>query len=245
MKRFGLIGYPLTHSFSKKFFTEKFNREGITDCLYELFEISHINQFPDLIANNPDLKGLNVTIPYKEAVLPYLDDLDASADKVGAVNVIKVQKEKLVGYNSDYFGFKYSLESMQQGTEIRRAVVLGTGGASKAVIAVLAEMGTKITLVSRSVKKDVVTYDQLVSAKLVEQTDLIVNTTPLGMYPGLDQAPAIPYEQISEKTMVYDLIYNPEVTKFLQLAGKNGARIKNGLEMLEQQALKSWEIWQA
>lgn len=245
MKLFGLIGYPLTHSFSKKFFSEKFDKEGIIDCHYELFELESIDQFPNLIKAHPNLLGLNVTIPYKETIMPYLADLDPSAQKVGAVNVIKNLDGKLIGFNSDYHGFKYSLDGLRQGKVIRQAVVLGTGGASKAVVAVLKDMGTDIMLVSRSAKGGAITYPELTNSDFFSKADLIVNTTPLGMYPEIAAAPAIPYEQIHEKTLAFDLIYNPATTEFLKLARLKGAKTQNGLEMLEQQALKSWEIWQA
>ena len=245
MKLFGLIGLPLTHSFSKKYFTEKFKKEQIGDCSYELFELQSIDQLPELISKKPELVGLNVTIPYKEAVMPMLDDLDETATKVGAVNVIKINSGKLKGFNSDYYGFRASLEGIGTGRRIEKAVILGTGGASKAVISVLKDLGADTTIVSRTAKPGVLTYKSLKQTNIISEAGLIVNTTPLGMYPDVNQAPDIPYDQLSDASIAFDLVYNPEITEFLRLARQNGATIKNGLEMLELQAQKSWEIWNA
>ena len=245
MKQFGLIGYPLTHSFSKKYFTDKFSSEGLNDCSYALYELTAIDQFPELLKSNPKLCGLNVTIPYKELVMPYLDELDATAQLVGAVNVIKVKGNILIGYNSDFYGFATSLDAVRQGKIIKNAIVLGTGGASKAVVAALKDLRVQITMVSRSAKAGALSYDQLKESTLVEEADLIVNSTPLGMYPKIDSAPNLEFEKIQKEAIAFDLVYNPEKTKFLQLAEKSGAKIKNGLEMLELQAAKSWEIWNA
>lgn len=245
MRSFGLIGYPLTHSFSKNYFAEKFKNEGIADCSYELYELKLINAFPDLLNARSELIGLNVTIPYKEAVIPFLNSLDKSAEKVGAVNVIKRESGLLKGYNSDYYGFKVSLQKLLEVKPGSKAAVLGTGGASKAVVAVLKDLGMTTQMVSRTKSDSAITYDDPAINELIEEVQLIVNTTPLGMYPNTETAPEIPYDRITTGCLAYDLVYNPEVSRFLQLAKQNGAIIKNGLEMLELQAEKSWEIWNA
>ena len=245
MKKFGLIGYPLSHSFSKKYFAEKFRQEGLTNYSYDLFELQSITELPSLLEKESNLLGLNVTIPYKEVVIPYLDSLDNSAHKVGAVNVIRVDQGKLTGFNSDYYGFQASLEAIRRDITIQKALVLGTGGASKAVCAVLDNLGAETTLVSRTPKEGVMTYDDLKKANLVASADLIVNTTPLGMYPKVMASPDILYDSIENDTIAFDLIYNPERTMFLQKAREQGAIISNGYKMLELQAEKSWEIWQS
>lgn len=245
MKLFGLIGYPLTHSFSKSYFTKKFADEGIDKCSYELFELESIDQLTGLLNSKPQLSGLNVTIPYKEAVIPYLDSLDKSAEKVGAVNVIKIDNGRLIGFNSDYYGFRLSLQTLVVDLPLKNALVLGTGGASKAVVAVLEDLNINVWMVSRTKNQNTTTYQELENSNLIEKAQLIVNTTPLGMYPEIESAPDIPYKKISENCLAFDLVYNPEVSRFLQLAKQQGALIKNGLEMLELQAEKSWEIWNA
>jgi shikimate dehydrogenase len=243
-KLYGLLGYPLSHSFSKKYFEEKFLQEGLTAHHYELFEIKKIEEFGGIIANNPKLNGLNVTIPYKESVLPYLDHLDDSAILVGAVNVIKIQNNLLTGYNSDYFGFESALLNwLPQSIADYSAVILGTGGAAKAVKAVLKANNIAYKLISRTKTAETVTYDELSSGSLITNSNLIINTTPLGMAPNFDLCPEIPYEQLNKQHYVFDLIYNPAESKFLTKASTQGAHIKNGLEMLQLQAEKSWEIW--
>jgi shikimate dehydrogenase len=240
---YGLIGYPLTHSFSKKYFTVKFHKEDITDR-YELFPIQNIEDIIKLVQDLPNLRGLNVTIPYKESVIPFLDKLDDSAKIVGAVNVIKIEDHTLIGYNSDFYGFEKSLLNwLPENTNNIDAMVLGTGGASKAVIAVLNSHNIKYTLVSRTKSVNTFTYQDLTSLSLVDNSKLIINTTPLGMNPDIDNSPDIVYNQISKSHFIYDLIYNPEETKFLKKCASQGAKTKNGLEMLELQAEKSWEIW--
>jgi len=246
MKVFGLIGFPLSHSFSQKYFAKKFVTEGIQDTTYENFEIKHIDDLPALLESYPDLFGLNVTIPYKEEVKKYIDDLDYSARKVGDVNVIKVLPDRsLVGYNSDYYGFRTSLESWLGGkTASFNALVLGTGGASKAVKVVLEDCNINYRTVSRDGKKGDFTYFELIEdPDIVRDHTLIINTTPLGMYPHVNEAPQLPYDQLNDGYYLYDLIYNPEETLFLEKGKENGAIIKNGLEMLILQAEKSWEIW--
>ena len=240
---YGLIGYPLSHSFSKKYFTEKFAREGIADAHYELFEIKTIEEFPALTQTQKSLVGLNVTIPYKQQVMPYLDRLDAVAEKIGAVNTIKFGKNgEKSGHNSDYYGFRGSLEKWLQGAKIKDALVLGTGGASKAVLVVLHDMGITPQLVSRTTSAKAISYDDL-RQKDLSLYPLVINTTPLGMSPKTEAFPDIEYGQLTVNHYCYDLVYNPEETAFMKKAGAQGAKTKNGLEMLYLQAEKSWEIW--
>ncbi|GAB3714887.1 shikimate dehydrogenase [Spirosoma flavus] len=246
MNRYGLIGYPLTHSFSQRYFTEKFTREGISDSRYDLFELPDIAALPDLL-DLPNLRGLNVTIPHKQNVVPYLDRLDASAEKIGAVNVIKLEADgSKTGYNSDYYGFRQSLtdwlDSLGRHLSGLQALVLGTGGASKAVTVALADLGITYRFVSRTKRANQFTYDEL--ADVVNSYQLIINGSPIGTYPKIDDAPALPYEKLSERHLLYDLVYNPSETRFMQLGRAQGAAVYNGLRMLELQAEKAWEIWQ-
>ena len=246
MRKFGLIGYPLTHSFSKKYFDGKLQKEKLRDCVYENFEIRRIEDLPFLIQTYPDLLGFNVTIPYKESIIPYLDDLDHVASKVGAVNVVRILKDqKKIGYNSDYYGFRLSLENWM-GVEKKnlKALILGTGGAAKAVKSVLEDCNLPYRTVSRKEGKgDYIYADFIDHAELIGEYRLIINTTPLGMYPRLQEAPNLPFENMDETYYLYDLIYNPEKTLFLEKGEAAGARIKNGYEMLVLQAEKSWDIW--
>lgn len=243
MRDFGLIGKKLTHSFSKKFFETKFAEESITDCTYSLFELAAISEVPNFLASNPNLRGFNITIPYKQEILPYLNRLDQSAEKVGAVNVVSIIEKQLVGYNSDYYGFKKSLDGWLS-EDISKALILGTGGASQAVVAALMDLGIATVYVSRNVGNGRLTYEQLrEQPQFFQSFGLIVNTTPLGMYPDVDSCPNLPYEAIHEGQHFYDLVYNPSETTMMQLASAQGAKTKNGLEMLELQAEKSWEIW--
>lgn len=241
MKIYGLIGYPLSHSFSKGYFAEKFAREGIKDCMYDSFPIPEIGGLPVLLEKYPDMQGLNVTIPYKEAVMPFLDELSPAAAQIKAVNCIRFKDGRKIGYNTDAIGFRRSLEPLLQ-PQHNRALVLGTGGAAKAVQYVLESLNIQYKLVSRQASADAISYEQLDAAIMASHT-LIVNTTPLGMYPNTNAAPALPYEQLTEKHLLYDLIYNPAVTSFLQQGADRGATIKNGHEMLILQAEASWEIW--
>lgn len=241
MRHFGLIGYPLGHSFSKKYFTDKFKALGLSDHKYDLYELETIDLFTGLL-KDPNLVGINVTVPYKQAVKQYLDALDQSAEKVGAVNVIKRTGNKLTGFNSDYFGFRTSLENFIPKNSVKNALILGTGGSSKAVRAVLADLNIQVVFVSRNAGDGVISYDQL-TAEIVKEHQLIVNTTPLGMHPKVDNCPGIPYEALESTHFLFDLVYNPETTKFMQMGLDRGARVKNGLEMLHLQADKSWEIW--
>jgi shikimate dehydrogenase len=245
MKKYGLIGYPLTHSFSKRFFTEKFEKEKI-DATYINFEIESISWFPEIIKNNPGLNGLNVTIPYKEKVIPFLDELDEAAEKVGAVNTVKINRSEdtvfLKGFNTDTFGFESSLKPLLK-PHHTKALILGTGGASKAIKFVLNKLG--ISYISASIeelKKNEIRYEDI-DQRMLEERLLIINATPLGTYPKTETFPPIPYEYISEKHLLFDLVYNPEETQFMKKGKEKGAAVKNGYEMLLQQALKSYEIW--
>ncbi len=246
MNIYGLIGYPLTHSFSKKYFTEKFAREGITDSRYDLFELPDIATLSALL-QTPGLRGLNVTIPHKQAVFPYLDRLDASAEKVGAVNVIKLEiNGSRTGYNSDYYGFRQSLEDwfrqLNRSTEGLQALVLGTGGASKAVTAALTDLDIPFQLVSRTQTANQLSYEQITG--VIHTHWLVINTSPVGMYPHVDEAPNLPYDQLTNRHLLYDLVYNPTETLFMRRGAEQGAATHNGLPMLELQAEKAWEIWQ-
>lgn len=242
---FGLIGYPLTHSFSKKFFTKKFLREGIA-AEYENFEIDYIDKLPAIIRENPMLKGLNVTIPYKQDVFAYLDEVDEAAEEIGAVNTIRIEREgenyQLQGFNTDVIGFGDSIEPLLKAHHTR-ALVLGTGGASKAVVWALQKLGVSTVLVSRSPKGEgQISYRDLDESLMTEHA-VIVNTTPLGTYPKTEGFPDIPYQFINDTHLLYDLVYNPEKTLFLKKGEEQGAVIKNGLEMLHGQALAAWGIW--
>ncbi len=244
MKLFGLVGKSLTHSFSKKYFTEKFANLGLLDYSFELFEIPSIENFTELWTSKPNLCGMNVTIPYKEQIIKYVDKLDESAQKVGAVNVIKITKDrKLIGFNSDYYGFKTSLEYEISNFkyQIYEALVLGTGGASKAVIAALNDLNISYKIVSRNPTQDGITYSEVM--KMVQLPHLIVNCTPLGTFPKVDECPEIPYSVINEKNMLFDLVYNPSETLFIKNGKSYGATTQNGLDMLHLQAEKAWEIW--
>ncbi|MEX0883793.1 MAG: shikimate dehydrogenase [Cyclobacteriaceae bacterium] len=247
MKKFGLIGYPLTHSFSKKYFSDKFSREHQADCQYDLFEIPSIRELPALLAREPDLLGLNVTIPYKEQVIPFLDRLDPACKEIGAVNCIKIAGKELVGYNTDYFGFRESLIKWL-GKERPKALILGTGGASRAVAQALKSLNMDYLKITRKNSLSIggmITYADLKNQiHLIWDYPLIINTTPLGTYPEVDIAPEIPFEQIGPQNWVYDLVYNPKETLLMKLAGQRGCPAKNGMEMLHLQAEASWEIWQ-
>jgi Shikimate 5-dehydrogenase len=243
MDKYGLIGYPLSHSFSKDFFNTKFRSEN-TDAEYVNFEIPNIEQLRTVIKDNPSLKGLNVTIPYKEKVIPYLDDLSENVRLIGAVNVIRFDRKKnklrLIGYNSDIIGFKQSIEPMLEGRT--RALILGTGGSSKAVFYGLKQLGVESQVVSRDKDKALLTYDDL-SPEVMALSKIIVNTTPVGMYPKVDECPAIPYEYLTEDHLLYDLLYNPNETLFMKKGKERSATVVNGLEMLLLQAYASWEFW--
>lgn len=250
MRKFGLIGYPLSHSFSKKYFTEKFTQENIRDAVYEIYEIENIRDFPTFLKQHPGLRGLNVTTPHKETVIPFLDQLGDSAQRVGAVNVIKIDhNDKLIGYNSDYYGFLQSLShelsylKNLHSLEGYSALVLGTGGASKAVGAALEALEISYTLVSRSKKKTKAELYENLNERMIRDNQLIINTTPLGTYPNTETYPDIPYQYLTPQHFLYDLVYNPAETLFLKKGKEQGTRIKSGLEMLHLQAEKAWEIW--
>lgn len=250
MRLFGLIGYSLTHSFSKNYFSQKFEKEGVLDCKYELFSIESIHSFKQLIESNSALCGLNVTIPYKEKVIPFLNRLDSTAQAIGAVNCIKIEnssngEKELVGYNTDAFGFKQSIKPFLE-THHERALILGTGGASKAVYHVLNEIGIDCYFVTRD-KVHLKDKKGFVYAELNEYVmnafKLIVNTSPLGTFPDTASYPEIPYEFLSDSHLLYDLVYNPAETVFLKKGTEKGAKTINGLSMLQQQAEEAWRIW--
>ena len=241
-KRFGLIGKNISYSFSKKYFKEKFAAELFNDYTYENFDIESIELFPEIIQKNSDLKGLNVTIPYKETIIPYLNSLSKKATLIGAVNVIRFTKKgKLKGYNSDYYGFKKSIQPLLQ-PHHKKALILGTGGAAKAVAFALDELDIYYTFVSREASENTIDYNR-VNATSFDNYQIIINCTPLGTKPNTDEFPPIPYDYFTEKHLAYDLIYNPEQTQFLKKAKKKGAVTKNGYEMLVLQAEKAWKIW--
>ncbi len=244
MDKYGLIGYPLGHSFSIGYFNEKFENEGI-DAKYINFEIPDIKDFPEILASNTDLKGLNVTIPYKEKVIDYLDSLSPEAKAIGAVNVIRVThkggKIVLKGFNSDVIGFTKSIEPILESYH-KKALILGTGGASKAIDYGLKSLGLETLFASRSNKPNAIQYKDI-TADTVKEYNVIVNCTPLGMYPHTDSCPQLPYEAMDNHTLLYDLIYNPDETLFMKKGLEHGATAKNGLEMLLLQAFASWEFW--
>jgi shikimate dehydrogenase len=243
-KKFGLIGSTVSHSFSKSYFDEKFFREGLRDYHYELYSLPSINDLKKLLEENPELQGLNVTIPYKEQVLKFINDIDPVAKDIGAVNVIKIQNGKLIGYNTDSDAFYETLVKWFPRDEQSKALILGTGGSSKAVQQALKKLSIPYETVSREKGKASYTYDQLTkNKKIIPDFQLIINTTPLGMTPDTGSYPLIHYDGLSSKHYVYDLIYNPARTVFLQKAEMRGAHIKNGLEMLHVQAEKAWAIW--
>ncbi len=245
-KIYGLIGYPLSHSFSQMYFNQKFQAEHI-NARYVNFEIPDIGALMEVFAENHSLSGLNVTRPYKEQVIPYLQGMSDRAARVGAVNVIKIEPGKsdndfrLIGYNSDVAGFVNSLQPLLRPCH-KAALVLGSGGASKAVCCGLEDLGIVPQVVSRNPGENMIAYSDL-TPEMMEHHKLIVNTTPLGMYPHTDECPDIPYELLNSDFLCYDLIYNPDITLFMKKSHEHGAEVKNGLEMLLLQAFESWEIW--
>ena len=245
MKRYGLIGYPLGHSFSQKYFTEKFDRECV-DARYDLFPLESINELPGLIHDTEGLAGFNVTIPYKQDVIQFLDEMDDQAREIGAVNVVKIMRQvngayRLKGFNSDAYGFAESIRPML-GPSHKRALVLGSGGASKAVIFSLRRLGVEPVVVSRRPSAGMLTYAAIDKEILMNYT-VIVNASPVGMSPIIDACPDIPYEFLTPRHVCFDLVYNPEETLFLQKASAAGAAVKNGLEMLHLQAEGAWKYW--
>ncbi len=241
IKQFGLIGYPLSHSFSKGYFANKFRQETITDCAYDVFPLEKIEDFELLCNKHKNLLGLNVTIPYKQSIIPFLDELHEEAKAIGAVNTIKFINGKKIGYNSDCYGFEMSLKPLLK-PHHTSALILGTGGASKAVEYVLKKLGIQFQYVSRNKNDKAISYDD-VNSFIMHHSTLIINTSPLGMYPNIESAPEIPYDAITDQHLLYDLVYNPEETLFLKRGKEHGAQTKNGLEMLHLQANRSWEIW--
>jgi shikimate dehydrogenase len=242
-KKFGLIGKTVGHSFSKNFFDEKFFRDGLRDYHYDLYALKEIDELKTLLKDNPEMCGLNVTIPYKEQVIKLLNEVDETAKNVGAVNVIKISGEKLIGFNTDCGAFLETLERWLPKTIKFKALILGTGGSSKAVKVALKKLGIPFQTVSREAGHGDFTYEALEKGDAVDKSNLIINTTPLGMSPNTESFPAIPYDKLTSNHYMYDLIYNPARTVFLQKAEMRGAHIKNGLEMLHVQAEKSWAIW--
>ncbi len=244
MDKYGLIGYPLGHSFSISYFNEKFSNEGL-DAVYENYEIPAIENLIEVIATNHELKGLNVTIPYKEKILPYLDSITPEAQAIGAVNVVKIlrkgNKIQLKGYNSDVIGFTQSIEPLLD-KQHRKALILGTGGASKAVNYGLKSLGIETLFVSRTKSEQAIEYGEL-TPDIMSEYKVIVNCTPCGMFPKTDDCPNIPYEEIGEGHLLYDLLYNPDQTLFMRKGQEHGATVKNGLEMLLLQAFASWKFW--
>ncbi len=244
MKQYGLIGHPLSHSFSQKYFNQKFENEKITACTYDLFDIKSLNQFPEILKSNPNLKGLNVTIPYKENILNYLTEIDENAKTIGAINTIKIFNDQkiLKGYNTDYYGFKKSLKPFLD-INHERALIFGTGGASKTVKFVLNELNINCLMVSRNPKNDdEISYND-VNEYVIKHHQIIINTTPVGMFPNVNDSLDIHYDTLTEKHLLYDLIYNPEETIFLKKGKEKGCITINGLQMLKLQAERSWEIW--
>jgi shikimate dehydrogenase len=238
---FGLIGKTLSHSFSRAYFTKKFEKLGLVDHSYENFELQSIDEIKSVIKNHPDLKGLNVTVPYKEDVIPYLSALDPIVKETNACNCIKINNGQLFGSNTDVFGFRSSLQK-HLNTDHTKALVLGTGGASKAVQYSLQQMHILFKVVSRKKQHNLLVYDDL-TKEIIQEHKIIINTTPLGMYPHTDTSPSIPYQFLNKEHLLFDLIYNPEKTVFLKRGEERGATIINGYEMLVLQAEESWRIW--
>lgn len=239
----GLLGRNISYSFSKAYFKKKFESEGISNISYENFDIETINELPKILKTTPNLKGFNITIPYKEAIIPFIDKLNKKAKEIGAVNTVKISKKnKLIGYNTDCYGFKKSIKPYLK-SEHKKALILGTGGASKAIAYTLKTLNIDYKYVSRTARKGIdFTYNSL-TEDILKQHQIIINCTPLGTSPDIDVCPDIPYSAIGKHHILYDLIYNPEETKFLRLGKNHGATAINGLEMLKLQAEKAWSIW--
>ena len=244
MRKYGLIGYPLTHSFSKKYFVEKFQREGIRDATYELYPLQQISELPQLIESTPGLAGLNVTIPYKQSVFEYIDSRENLPTGLDACNCIRIRNGKTYAFNTDVVGFEKSFASALQ-VHHKRALILGNGGATAAVAFVLKKLNIPYQVVSRMIHDgSTLTYDDL-NETLIKSHYVIINTTPLGMYPSVESCPPIPYQHLTSQHYLFDLVYNPDITLFLKKGEEHGATIKNGLEMLIIQAEESWNIWTA
>jgi shikimate dehydrogenase len=246
MKIYGLIGYPLGHSFSAGYFAAKFEKEKIKNCIYKNFSIDNISKLPGIITETPDLNGLNVTIPYKEQVIKYLDEIDPEANEVGAINTLKILRTgkvyKLKGYNSDVYGFQKSLQPLLKKYH-KKALILGSGGASKAIKFVLGKLGIEYISASiEELKENEIRYE-VIDKKMIEERLLIIHATPLGTFPNVDSCPPIPYEFLTPKHILFDLVYNPEETLYLKKGKEKGAKTINGLRMLHLQAERSWKIW--
>jgi shikimate dehydrogenase len=245
MRKYGIIGFPLSHSFSKRYFQNKFKAENIRDAEFDIFPIENISSITDIINNNPELNGFSVTIPHKESIIPYLNEIDETAHKIGAVNCVKVthknNKSILKGYNTDCIGFEETLKPLLKPFH-KKALILGTGGASKAVAYTLNKLAIEFQFVSRFKTNKTITYDQ-VDANCINEHLLIVNTTPLGMFPNINNYPLLKYELLSDKHYLYDLIYNPAETKFLEFGKLKNATVTNGEKMLHLQAEEAWRIW--
>ena len=242
MRRFGLIGKKLGHSFSARYFAEKFEREGLQDCDYSLYELPEIECVKEFMLK-PNLVGFNVTIPYKQQVIPYLDDLHPQAAEVGAVNCVKILPDgRKIGYNTDVDGVRVSLNKLLGGDKVESALILGTGGAAQAVDYVLRERGIELKVVSRDKSRGDLTYDEL-SQDVLSAHRLIINASPVGMFPACDDAPAIPYAMLSGSHYLFDLVYNPLVTRFMELGAAQGAKTLSGIDMLYAQAESAWRIW--
>lgn len=240
MDKYGIIGNPLGHSFSKGFFTEKFAREGI-DAEYLNFQIPEIGKLTEVLQENPELRGINVTLPYKTEVIPFLDELSNEAREIGAVNVVQIRNGHLKGFNSDIIGFTRSIQPLLK-PHHRKALILGTGGASRAIRVGLTRLGLEWKYVSRTPREGMITYEDI-TAETLREYEVIVNCSPVGMFPKVDECPAIPYEFLTQDNLLYDLVYNPENTLFMKKGALQGAVVKNGLEMLHLQAIASWEFW--
>lgn len=246
MDTYGLVGYPLSHSFSKKFFSQKFHSEQI-NAQYLNFEIPSIDELPEVIAKYPSLKGINVTIPHKESILPLLSEVHPEAAAIGAVNTVKIHRigrqTQLIGYNTDYDGFRESILPLVPEVQTPyKALILGTGGASKAVMFALKQLGIICRYVSRKKQNNLLTYQQI-DENIIREHTIIINTTPLGTFPNVDELPDIPYQYLSSTHLLYDLVYNPSETAFMREGRLRGCRVKNGEEMLHIQALRAWSIW--
>lgn len=241
MRKFGLIGYPLSHSFSKKYFAEKFAREGIRDCSYELYPIQDINELPQLISDE-NLEGINVTIPYKKVVLPFLTNLSNEVSAIQACNCIAIREGQIIGYNTDIIGFRKTFETHLK-PHHTKALILGTGGASLAVAYTLQQLNIDFLFVSRHANQDKTIAYAEIDAALLKDYTIIINTTPLGTYPEVDHFPQLPYHLLKPEHYLYDLVYNPAETLFLKKGKEQGATIQNGAEMLVIQAEESWNIW--
>ena len=241
MKRYGLIGYPLTHSLSQQYFTQKFIEEGIEDCVYERFSIPSITDLHDILQTHPDMCGFNITIPYKKEVLAFLTERSKAVEEVGACNCVKIEAGKLIGYNTDVIGFENSLIPFLKPTH-NKALVLGTGGAALAIVYVLQKLGIEFNYVSRTAMSGHFTYNDL-DASIMASHTLIINTTPLGMFPNIEDCPDIPYNLLTPAHHLFDLTYNPAVSSFLTKGMQMGATIQNGQQMFVEQAEQSWRIW--